>query len=65
MVASIGSFLTSNDVLRIIFIAGAIFGVAMLAYTVARQRNRKNLFVMFAYWLSFLNLLSKYTYLFY
>jgi len=65
MISNIGSFLTSNEVLRIFFIAGAIFGVATLAYVVARQRSRSNLFSMFIYWFCYLNLFSKYTYLFY
>ncbi|BBB62609.1 hypothetical protein UNDKW_4336 [Undibacterium sp. KW1] len=65
MVASVGSFLSSDDVLRVIFIAGAIIGVALSVHLLSKKRRMESYVVIFAYWFSYLNLLSKYTYLFY
>ncbi len=65
MLASIGSFLTSNEVMRVFLIAGAILGIAMTTYFLARKRNRDTYLSMFIYWFCYLNLFLKFTYLFY
>jgi hypothetical protein len=65
MVTSIGSFLASIEVVRGLLIAGAILGIAMTAYFLAKKRNGDTYLSMFIYWFCYLNLFVKFTYLFY
>ena len=65
MLGSISNVVTADDITRFLLIAGVILGLPLSVNLLTKKRNRTSYLVLFSFWFSYLNLFTKFTYLFF